>query len=234
MTRFASFGLTALLALAMASPVFAQRGFRPRDVAAPPATLTQPDRPGRSEPRFQVIPYALHAYDETGPDWPGSDEIYVIFSDAQTNSRVRTPIFSDFDTHETKRFAQAQACVTPIGRSLAGADGSAQAWECREGGVRAPLSFSFEIYEDDGDLTPEETSPYGECAPPRGPPPQPTCEDDLVGRADITFTLEQLLAALPRPGAERAYTRAVDNYEFSYRIVRLNDVVIPGTFERVN
>lgn len=236
MTHFEKLALAALFAAGLSSAAFAQTGFRPRDVARPPATIVQPDRPGRTEARFQVIPSNLHANNETGPDWPGADEIYVIFRDAQTSSGVRTPIFHDFDTNETKHFAQAQGCVTPIGRTLAGSDGLAQAWECREGGARGPLAFSVEIYEDDGDTPPGRPSYYsvGECPQPQGPPPYPTCEDDLVGRADFSFSLERLLAELPSPGAERTYRRALGGYAFEYRVVRLNDVVIPGTFERVN
>lgn len=234
MTNFIKFGAIALLALS--TPGYAQTGFRLGDVAGPTVTITQPDRPGRTEARFQVIPIKLHANNETGPDRPGSDEIYVIFRDAQTNSGVRTPIFRGFDTGEDQNFAQAQACVTPIGRTLAGPDGAPQAWECREGGVRGPLSFSVEIYEDDGDTPPGRPSYYsiGECPQPQGPPPHPTCEDDLVGRATITFSLERLLAELPRPGAERTYNRALGGYAFEYRVVRLDDVIIPGTFERMN
>jgi hypothetical protein len=220
--------------LAFLSPCLAQTGFRPRDAVAPPATLALPDRPSRTEARFQVIPIKLHANNETGPDWPGSDEIYVIFRDAQTQSGVRTPIFHGFDTGEDRNFAQAQGCVTPIGRTLAGQDGAPQAWECREGGVRGPLSFGVEIYEEDGNLTPESRSPYGRCTPPQGPAPQPSCQDDLVGRADFTFSLEVLLAELPTPGAEREYRRALGGYVFEYRVVRLNDVVVSGTFDRVN
>lgn len=234
MTQFAKLGALVLIGLGLASPALGQTGFRPRDVAGPPAAIAQPDRPSRTEARFQVIPYNLHANNETGPDWPGSDEIYVIFRDAQTNSGVRTPIFHGFDSGETKYFAQAQACVTPIGRTLAGTDGQPQAWECREGGVRGPLTFSVEVYEDDGDTTPGRASYYSQCTPPRGPAPQPSCEDDLVGRADFAFSLERLLEELPSPGAERAYRRALGGYVFEYRVVRLDDVVVPGTFERVN
>lgn len=232
MTSFAKFGLVAVFALGAASPVLAQ--FRPREVAGSPATISQPNRLGRTEARFQVIPVKLHANNETGPDRLGSDEIYVIFRDPQTNSGVRTPIFGGFDTGEDRNFAQAQACVTPIGRTLAGADGAPQAWECREGGGRGPLSFSVEIYEDDGDTPPGRASYYSQCTPPQGPSPQPSCEDDLVGRFDFAFSLERLLAELPQPGAERTYRRALGGYVLEYRLVRLNDVVILGTFERVN
>jgi hypothetical protein len=234
MTKLVKLNVAMLFALGMSSTAFGQTGFRPRDVAAPPTTLTQPDRHRVTEARFQVIPYGVHAYDETGPDWPGSDEIYLVFRDAQTGSGVRTPIFPNFDTGETKPFAQAQSCVTPIGHTLFGADGLALAWECREGGVRGPLSFSVEIYEDDGDTPPGRASYYSQCTPPEGPSPQPSCEDDLIGRADISFSLERLLAALPQPGAQRIYNQTLGEYAFYYRVVRLDDVVIPGAFERLN
>lgn len=236
MTGFVKLGLVALFAMGLSSPGFSQTGFRPSDVAGPTVTMALPDRAGRTEARFQVIPTKLHANNETGPDWPGSDEIYVIFRDEQTNSGVRTPIFGGFDTGEERDFAQAQACITPIGQTLVGPDGLPQAWQCRDGGVRGPLSFSVEIYEDDGETPPGRPSYYsfGDCPQPQGPSPHPTCEDDLVGRADFTFSLERLLADLPRIGAERAYSRAIGGYVLEYRVVRLNDVVIPGTFERVN
>src|SRR5688572_8863909 len=91
--------LTGLAVLAFsAGPAVAQPNFLQ---VAPFAELLAPELDA-PRPRFVVTAVRLHANDETGPDFPGSDEIYLVFGDGAQRKYGHSSIFGDFDTGETK------------------------------------------------------------------------------------------------------------------------------------
>lgn len=217
----------AAMLVCLASPAAAQP--RRGDVMGPPATVVQPARERVVQARYVVIPVSIYANNETGPDWPGSDEVFAVFQDPVSHSIVRTPTFGDVDTGETRYFAQAQACISPIGQTLAGENGQPAAWTCREGGTTAPLAFTVELFEDDPDgPTNMRPSYYGDyCSDAQAPA---NCNDDRIGRLSFTHSAEDL--ATMTVGETREFRRWTGGYTFTYRIQRLEDVVIEPTFNR--
>lgn len=79
----------AVAAALMCAPAQAQP--RRGDVMGPPATVVQPARQRVVQMRYVVIPVSIYANNETGPDWPGSDEVFAVFQDPVSHSIVRTP-----------------------------------------------------------------------------------------------------------------------------------------------
>ncbi|MGE0046352.1 MAG: hypothetical protein AB7J28_06115 [Hyphomonadaceae bacterium] len=175
----------------------------------------------RAEPRFMAYPVSIHANDETGADWAGSDEVYAIFRDPATNSAVHTPQWGDVDTDETRYFAQANACLTPIGETYTGGNGRPIAWRCREGGVAGPFSFIVELWESDSSWTPNAclASLPGEVG-------AHNCADDLIARYTIAYSQAELLAAMPQAGAIHTESLRRGGYTFTWRVQRLPDVVV--------
>jgi hypothetical protein len=157
------------------------------------AQVVPPTLPGKV-PSFKVEAVGFKALDETGYDWPGSDEIRVGFVTPFEDITSRE--FGDVDAGETRTFNDDESCIIPVGaatgRQLGRLVGPPSNWFCADLGRPGPLSFEVVMGEQDISL-------FGFDNPPTvlGP------ADDLIGRKTLTFTPEELLAAMP-PSAARS------------------------------
>ena len=183
-------------------------------------------------PQFVAEAVRFKAIDESGYDWPGSDEVYAVFSDLNPNLLdLITTTYEDVDTGDTRSFGPQQRCIAPRP-------------QCNHG-VSEILHFELSFWERDkmpmdfgyGDLPGAHYilrhGQYG--------------SDDLIGREEILISREQLLAALPRANDSVEYKLILGGpcgptegfcaagwpaptgpeYEFTYRITRLPDVRKP-------
>ena len=66
------------------------------------------------EPRFKLEALRFKAINETGFDWPGSDEVYVTIHVPTHQVATRSKIFGDVDAGETNYFPLEQSCILPI------------------------------------------------------------------------------------------------------------------------
>ena len=204
--------LTGLAVLAVsAGPAVAQPNF---GQVAPFAELLTPDRRA-PQPRFIVTAVRLHANDETGPDFPGSDEIYLVFGDGAQRKYGHSSIFGDFDTGETKNFAAAHWCLAPISEAIYHQNGDLIGWQCQTGGIGGPFSFELRLYESDSAWTPHA------CLGTFTGPVQ--CQDDLVGSRTVSYSPEELLAAMPGIGDEVVESVRLGGYTLTWRVLRLAD-----------
>jgi hypothetical protein len=174
----------------------------------------QPREVTFASPQFVAHAVSFKALDETGPDWPGSDEVYGLFADFNAPNEFMTSEYEDVDTGETKRFRSADRCL-------------ARQPSCDRGA--SSLHFGIGLWEKDssfpgvefcaGILTGSiENYPGSPCGWP----------DDLIGLAEVKLDQAQLVAALPAVGDTANYTvkpkGGAGSYEFTYRITRLADV----------
>jgi hypothetical protein len=194
---------------------------------APPRGPLSPAPPRAVQGRYVVIPHSIHCRYETHWNFLGSDEIIVVFHDPISNSAVRTATFGNFDNGDTRFFAQANGCITPLGGFLSGENGQPVAWTCRQEGV-ASVSFVAEAYEDDddGDLgTIPSYYSVGDavCTDAQAPA---NCRDDFIGRAVVSYDAEQLDRWMPDVGAMREITVRLGGYDLTYRIQRVSNVAI--------
>jgi hypothetical protein len=177
---------------------------------------------------------SYRANDESGYDWPGSDEVYAVFSDLNPNlSDLVTSVQGDVDTGETRTFGATERCIAPRPRC--------------DRGVSEVLRFEVSFWERDD--WPGEFC-YGDVPGLHYYLRHGLCTgDDLIGREQVLMSREELLVALPNVGdaVERklilggpcgpaptgeivgcgfpAPTGA--EYELTYRITRLPDVEMP-------
>lgn len=199
-----------------------------------------------SRPRYIVEAIRLHADEETGPNWPGADEIVALFE--SEGHAMFTGIYGDFDDGETKDLRSAQRCM------YAAVDPDNQSnhtWSCDPNGRAGAIDLTVTVYEFDGDLR-NFFSPgfcigsndvsWGGC----GIIPRSTA----IGRYRQTFSEAELAAALPSVGASVERTMLVDNcseavtmrgevcgystwmpsyaaYSLTYRVTRVADEIIP-------
>jgi hypothetical protein len=225
------------VALAALMSVSAQSQDGPGDVTAPPAT--QNELPAQSseitpprevQGRYVVMPHTMHCHDETHWDWMGSDETFFVFRDPVSQSAVKTATFGNVDSGDTRPFSQANGCVTPLANFLQGANNQAASWTCGTG--VASISFIVEAYEDDDDDSLGTRSYYsyedGPCTDAQSPA---NCNDDLIGRARVTHSAEELDRWLPQAGLSTHRTVRVGGYTFEYVIQRVADVVVDPPIE---
>lgn len=160
------------------------------------------------EPLYTFEIYDFKAVDESGYDWAGSDEVFVI-ADSTRGYRVRTSTYGDVDSGESRRIAVGERCLAPqhliSGSLIYGwlwAPNHAS-WDCRprDGGVPPPSSLSMELWEDD---------PCGlGCFNPYWPEVLDP-EDDLIGPVSgLTWSRSQLAAQLNHVGDSRLETYTV-------------------------
>lgn len=184
-------------------------------------------------PQFVAEAVRFKAIDETGYDWPGSDEVYVVFSDLNpTLQDVVTDTFEDVDAGETRDFAREDRCIAP--RPTCGH------------GVSESLHFEVSFWEADRSLF---EFCYGDMAGLHYYLHHGLCNgDDLIGRSQVLMSREQLLALLPTIGDSREFTMILGGpcgysaddvvgcgppwpngpeYHLTYRITRLPDVERP-------
>ena len=172
--------------------MWARRDPRGRAVSPPP-------RPSFGEPRFVLNAVRFRAVDETGIDWPGSDEVFAVWQ-APGDPMAASVEFTNVDAGDTRTFAPRQSCITPIEvtRNLDGGSSPLMAaegdqWACRVVGRPAPIDFTVWLFEHDEDWWTPVT--FSALTPtPEG------CEDDLIGEKSITLTIADLLAVLPHVG----------------------------------
>lgn len=174
---------------------------------APQFTVMTPAAPAAPPPapRFIVRATNLYANNETGPDWPGSDEIYVVLSlwhpDELADSAgfsARTSVFEDFDTGERKSFRETQNCLTAALQDQQGSHGMTSAWHCHPGGDIGPLQFTVRLYEED------------------------TWEDDLIGERTVQWSREELAAAMLQVGGGSEESIRIGGYTLTWRVERVS------------
>lgn len=166
----------------------------------PPAIFTIPE--------FVATAVGFKALDETGPDWPGSDEVYAVFSDLDPNHLDhQTATFGDVDSGETRTFAATDNCIAPEPR-------------CDHG--LPAIHFQLSMWESDGGFLHGDLPGAHEVLRIGA-----ATFDDLIGRADVSLSAAQLLAALPTVGASAEYTikptGGAGSYQLTYRITRVQN-----------
>lgn len=217
MTRLRYAALTVLGVLAFsAGPARPQPNF---GQVAPFPQLLMPGS-GAPQPRFVVTAVQLYANDETGPDFPGSDEIYLVFGNPALGLYGYSSIFGDFDTGETRNFAASQWCLAPISEPIYQQNGDLIGWQCQTEGIGGPFSFALQLYESDSSWTPHACLPD---ALPAGV----QCQDDLVGSQTVSYSAGELLAAMPRIGDEVTESVRLGGYTFTWRVQRIADSGTP-------
>ncbi len=188
-------------------------------------------------PQFVAEAVRFTAIDESGYDWPFSDEVYAVFSDLNPTVFIEiTTTYEDIDTGDTRSFGRDERCIAPRPNC--------------DRGVSELLYFEFSFWERDEPPWPFSTMEFchgigrGDQAPLRNG----VCPaDDLIGRETVIWSREQLLAALPGVGDSVEYKLVLGGpcgptegfcgtgwpgptgpeYEFTYRIRRLPDVERP-------
>jgi hypothetical protein len=184
-------------------------------------------------PQFVAEAVLFKAIDETGYDWPGSDEVYAVFSDLNpTLDDLVTAEYGDVDAGETRNFGPNERCIAPRPT-------------CAHG-VSESLNFEVSFWERDkglfewchGDLPGlHYVLRHGKCS-----------GDDLIGRGQVLMSREQLLAVLPTIDESREFQLILGGpcgycgndvcgcgppgpngpeYKLTYRITRLPDVERP-------
>jgi hypothetical protein len=171
------------------------------------------------EPRYKIEAVSFHCHNETGINWPGSDEIVVVIDTCPDDVNCVTTfskIFGDVDSSETREFEPDESCILPIGDATYSAYGGyfrdqallafADSWSCSGAGVPGPFGFTVSMYDDDSgffhDCFSGASDSFDDCiySPDFGPdhPNLPVdSNDDLIDRRMILFTAEELAAALP-------------------------------------
>ncbi len=203
-------------------------------------------RTERYEPkaRFIVVAEDFTAVDESGADWPGSDEIYAIWTSGGTGAR--TSVFEDVDTGETKNFRDDERCIYPM-QDRTGTDtlliaDDGDRWGCVPGGRSGPIEFRVWLFEHDSESI---FLPCDGFLTAGGVPLTGNCEDDLIGYYEFSLSENDLLTTFNFEGSHRAITKTLGGpcgyqppgkvvgcsdlasgpeYQFRFRITRLDDV----------
>jgi hypothetical protein len=156
--------------------------------------------------RYIVRATTLYANDETGRDWPGSDEIYAQF-ELRTPDRVggdafyaRTTTFGDFDTGETKRFRDGENCLTSVVPAPAApiVNGHVRFWNCHANGDRHNLTFVVRLFEED------------------------SSEDDLIGERQVRWTAAELDGLNLGVGQKSAESIRIGGYTLTWEVQRVS------------
>lgn len=211
--KYAALSTLSVLAF-MAGPVQAQNWGQV--LRAPPAAVLQAEPDG--QPRYIVTAERLYANDETGRDWPGSDEIYLTFTD--NISGGNTSIFGDFDTGETRNLPAGRWCLSPLFEPVRHQNGSLYGWQCKTGGIGGPFNFTVTVYESDSAYL-----PFYACLYPL--PSGVECQDDRVGSRTISYTRQELESAMPNIGDSVAESARMGGYTLTWRVTRIADSGTP-------
>lgn len=215
---FASLLLAAGLVLAGLQSATSQtrgKGTAPARGAGPSA-LIDGQAITFSSPQFVVHALWFKANDETGWAWPGSDEVYAIFSDMDPTSTDRTTAeYDNVDEGDTVNFVGDDTCMAPqpkCDRGMADLNVRFSFWESD---WEAPLGFSHCVRSDTAGV--RWRIETGVCI-----------DDDTIGRGAIILSRDELVAMLPDVGSSREFTHVMDKdagkYRFRYRITRLANV----------
>jgi hypothetical protein len=192
------------------------------------------------EPRFKLEALSFKAIDENGLDWPFSDEVYVTIWDPARKVATRSKIFTNVDAGETKTIPFNQSCILPIAglngpTLLEGSIGDT--WSCARFGAPGPLSFTVALYEKDPC---DYYFPLAICFEhgivPGDEPPPINRVDDLIGRQEVKYSMQELIALQVGQVLEESIwltpscpSDSPDNcggwdwpvYQFTWRITRL-------------
>ncbi len=195
-------------------------------LAAVAGSVPAPAQPGRGVddgrvvtirvPQFVVHAVKFRAVDETGWDWPGSDEVHWVFADWQPFDERATTVYGNVDLGETKTFRAVDRCIAPqpdCSRGINFVRFAVAAWEKDPDvgfsglfGLRKPRRANSHDMYDTGISN----------------------GDDLIGRVPVGFSQQQLLGTLPNVGdvVEREIrpTGGAGSYRLTYRITRLPDI----------
>jgi hypothetical protein len=171
-------------------------------VMAVPAAAVTPGPLGTSqvpqgEPRYTVEVLHIRAIDESGPDWWGNDKVFGLF-DSTRGYSTRTNAYDGVDTGDFVQLARGERCLTPQ-RVLSGGTihgwlvAPETRWECDPRGVPGPIGLDLELWED------HDCHAFLGCFNPYVPPVRDPA-DDIIGRAEVTYTPGQLASRLPHVG----------------------------------
>lgn len=186
-------------------------------VFMPQAVFAQPREHsgiGIRRPQFVVTAVSIHSVHETGTNWPGNDEVVVLLSDFV--GPLVSAWFYNVDAGETFAIGPQDRCIQPqpaCDRGVTNVHFRVALWENDE--LPPPLldwCYGY-VPGSPGDYFFE----HGVCS-----------GDDLIGRAEMTLSQQQLVAMLPTVGASVDRTIRPSGgdgiYDFTYRITRLPDV----------
>jgi hypothetical protein len=183
----------------------------PQAAAAQPRPFPPGIDIGIRRPQFVVTAVKVHVGHETGTNWPGNDEVEVLFSDYEHMEAVW---FYNADAGETFTIPAAKNCIQPQ-------------TACDHG--VSSVHFRVALWENDESPLPGTNFCYGDLEPGNYFYEHGLCSgDDLIGKAEVTLTQQELVALLPTVGAsvDRTIrpTGGDGTYDFTYRITRLPDV----------
>lgn len=183
----------------------------------PLAFLTTVAVPAAAQPlasaRFYVEAVQMRVIDETGPDWPGSDEIIALFNNGEYE--MATVKYENMDTGDTRLFLSGNRCIWPA------VDPDREwneSWFCAEAGGAGPVTFTVSLYEHDGSWR-NIFLESGFCAEgrsddvvplPRGCTINPNATN-LVGRYRMTISQADLVNSMPNVGDTYTNAFRVDN-----------------------
>lgn len=209
----------ASAAIVFANPVAAQAQLGPAVQVDRAAVLQQAPTP---RPRFVAEALVIHAYNETGWDSAGSDEVYAVFYETHTGQHRFTQDFGSMDSGDNQRIGRRQSCIAPL--EYAGYDSAGfppATWRCRAPGETS-LDFRITLYEKDG------WSPMACAAPPNTPSYRKNCDDDEIASFHQRYSTSELLALMPNVGdLRRVTTPTRGGYAFTFRLRRLPDAFDP-------
>ncbi len=188
-------------------------------------------------PMFKVEGLGFTAVNESGADFLGSDEIWVIWSSQE--KMAGTYVFDDVDTGEYRAFHQLQSCIYPMAIESMIDGRKNDGWGCTEGGAPGPVAFDVSFHEQD------VHTPLSLCfaIKPVGSP-EGDCIDDWLGTYRHSMTTAELVAVLPTPGSTKTYRMAATDcpddeicgygyfdawYEIEFRITRMADKKVERT-----
>ena len=225
-------------AFAQARPASPQPEDAGRPTVAEASRATRWDTIQWVERRYKIEAIRFKARDETGIDWPGSDEVMIRTDDAK--GWTVSDEIGGIDSGDTHHFDPAKSCIVAVRPGIVVLGKTSV---CDDVGEPAPLGFQVEFWEKDFGLP-----PYGFNAreiPGPGEHNGPwyvegdTEDVDFIGRARIDYSTQELEAALPHVGDEVVETIVLfpcpsdqdvcgagdfPDYTFTWRVTRLADV----------
>jgi hypothetical protein len=196
------------------------------------------------EPRFKLEALRFKALNETGLDfWPFSDEVYVSIHVPTHKVATLSKIYNDVDAGETNHFPLDQSCILPIAdlsapTTLHGENG--ETWRCAAGGAPGPFSFTVVFREKDPcNWGPWSCFEHGVPVPEGDEPPPINGADDLIGRSEVVYSMQELIALQVGQVLEESIwlypgcrplpcgTPGTDAlYQFTWQITRLPDAQV--------
>jgi hypothetical protein len=193
------------------------------------------------EPRFKLEALRFKAINETGIDLLGSDDVYVTIHVPTHKVATRSKIYHNVDAGETTHFPLDQSCILPIANlsgptTLYGNKGDT--WSCAVGGAPGPFSFTVVFREKDSCSYHLPLPCFSHGVAPGAEPPPIDQTDDLIGRREVVYSMQELMALqvgqvleesiwlsppCPVESTECGQPGTAAEYQFTWRITRLPD-----------